>query len=244
MEGISAITSTSMEALTKQYQAIAHNLANANTVGYKRRLTAFQQLLEAQVQGTEPATTLSSKVQGLVTIDHTQGPMTNTGRALDLAIEGEGFFVIETPQGPLYTRNGSFDANPQGQLVDSLGRTVSGQGGPITLPSGVGLSQITVAQDGTVSVAGQSIGKLAMVRFEDPAGLEPVGGNCFRAAESMSPETAATVKVWQHFQENSNVNVVEELVGLIAVTRLYEANVKAIEKQDEQMKNLLQVAMS
>jgi flagellar basal-body rod protein FlgF len=233
-----------MEALTKQYQAIAHNLANANTTGFKRQVTAFQQLLGTQVQGANSSGDLTGTIDGRIAIDQTQGPLTNTARPLDVAIDGEGFFVIETPQGPLYTRNGSFDVNSQGQLVDSVGRTVSGEGGPITLPGGVGLSQISVAPDGTVSAAGRNIGKLALVRFSDTSVLEPVGQSCFKAPQGVAPETAASVKVRQYFQESSNVNVVEELVGLIAVTRLYEANVKAIERQDEQTRNLLQVAMS
>jgi flagellar basal-body rod protein FlgG len=244
MLGSTEITSSGMEALTRQYEAIAHNLANANTTGYKRRLTAFQCLLEAQMQGADPANVLTGEVKGTVTIDHAQGPLTNTGRSLDVAIEGEGFFVIETPEGPLYTRNGSFEVNPQGQLVDASGRTVSGEGGPIVLPGAVGVSRITVSQDGTVWAGGQSVGRLSLVRFENPSVLEPVGQSCFRAPAGAAPGPTANAKVRQFFQEGSNVNVVEELVGLIAVTRLYEANVKAIEKQDEQARNLLQVAMS
>ena len=175
-------------------------------------------------------------------IDFTQGGLVRTGRGLDLALNGKGFFVIETAAGPRYTRNGVFRTNPQGQLVDSAGRMVAGEGGPITLPPNVNAEMVSVAQDGTISAQGRALGKLRIVDFESYAGLQPVGDSLYSAGLDGEPVPAANASVQQGFQETSNVKAVEELVGLITVTRLYEANIKGIQAQDERKQNLLRVA--
>ena len=143
----------------------------------------------------------------------------------------------------LYTRNGVFQVNAQRQLVDSAGRAVSGEGGPVVIPSSVGVGGVNVATDGSVSAAGQSIGQLKLVEFDEPTQLIPVGDNSFSAPQGLAPLAATEATVHQGFQEASNVRVVEELVDLIAVTRLYEANLKSISAQDERMRNILNVAM-
>ena len=123
-------TTSSLQALSDQYHTIAHNLANVNTAGYKRRCSSFVQLLQQ-------AQTLSdiALIADQVSIDFSQGALTRTGRSLDLGLEGKGFFVLETPEGPLYSRSGVFRTNAEGQLVDSSGRTVAGEAGPIVIPT-------------------------------------------------------------------------------------------------------------
>ncbi len=234
-DSIQAVGS-SISALSEYYRVITHNLANANTSGYKRRVEAIRQsITDASAGG----------VTGGTSIDFTPGAMIRTGRSLDMAIQGrDGFFVIETPEGPLYTRNGVFRLNPQGQLVNADGQTVSGEGGQIVIPNTVGPSGVSVATDGQISADGQAIGKLKIVEFDDPAALKPIGNNCFRAPPTATPKAAEKTTVYQGFQEAANVNVVEELVDLIMVTRMYEANMKSIKVQDERMKNILQVAMA
>ena len=229
-------TGSSIEALTQQYRVITHNLANANTAGFKRQIGSMSQ----STDGTSAA----GEIEDNVSVDFGPGRLVHTGRPMDFALDGDkGFFVLETPEGPLYTRNGVFRANAQGQMVDAAGRMVSGEGGPLVIPSSVGVNGINVAKDGSVSGSGQRIGKIKVVEFDDPTKLIPAGGVSFTAPEGVSPKPATNTAVYQRFQEGSNVVAVEELVDLITLSRLYEANFKAIGSQDDQMKSIIQVAM-
>jgi flagellar basal body rod protein FlgG len=229
-----------MQALTQQYRGIAHNLANASTGGYKRRISRFLQTL-LQTEGS----TLGNlgTVESETVIDFTQGMLTRTDRPLDCALQGEGFFVIESPEGVLYTRNGSFHVNPQRQLVDLAGRIISGLGGPITIPSDCPANKVQISAEGTVDAGGTQIGRLRLAEFEDRSVLLPMGSNCFAPPEGVTPTPATGTKVYQGFQEPANLSVVDELVNLITVTRLYEANLKAIQTQDERAKQLLEIAI-
>src|SRR4030066_1024522 len=158
MSVITDQVSTSIDALTKEFNIIAHNLAKVSTVGFKRRCHAFSKSLEAQ-----DAETYSPGTIDLNSIfDFSQGSIVETGRPLDFALHGKGFFVIETPEGPLYTRNGTFQTNQNRQIVDSQGHIVAGQAGPITIPGNVGISQLSVSNDGTISAGEIAIGKLGL----------------------------------------------------------------------------------
>lgn len=229
---------SSLEALTEQYRAITQNLANANTAGYKRRVTAFQQSLAGRMSPAGPEAALEARVADRGAVDFAQGSLARTDSPLDLALDGGGFFVLETPSGPVYTRNGSFTVNANGQLVDKAGRMVAGEGGPVVVPPGVSAQKVSVDRDGQLSADGKALGKLRVVRFQDASALTPVGNGGYVAPRGASA-APATVGVHQGYQESSNVNVVEELVGLITVTRLYEANARNIRAQDERMKTLL-----
>ena len=222
------------EALTKQYHAITQNLANASTVGYKR--------IQCEVQAGGAGAQSSGSVTGKLSLDLTQGHLVQTGRALDLALNGPGFFVLETPKGNLYTRHGVFQVNAQGQLVDSSGRTVAGESGPLILSNG-GSESLNVTADGRIFAGKQELGKLRVVEFEKTPDMEPAGQCTYQPRDKATPAAAVKTTVQQGFQEASNVNVVDELVGLITVSRLYEANAKSLRSQDDRYKNLLQVAM-
>ena len=241
MANVLEATPSTLGALGEQFQSIAHNLANVSTTAYKRRLSVFSQALLEQMQTGEAGT---GEVSEQAFIDFTQGVLAQTDRPLDLAIDGEAFFELETPDGPLYTRNGTFRTNQDGQLVDFSGRTVAGTAGPIIIPSGVTLGQVQVSHDGSISAAGQGIGRLKLMSFQDATQLEPIGGSCFRAPTDVTPEADQTAAVHQGFREASNVSIVEELVELIMVTRLYEANITAMLSLDERIKTILQVAMA
>jgi len=235
------MVAASLEGLTRQYEMLTHNLANASTAGYKRQSASFAQALEAAgavLGGGSPPVAGET-----VTVDFSQGALRQTGSPLDLALDGKGFFVIETPEGELYTRNGSFRINSDRRLVDSDGRLVAGDGGPITLPEDVGMDKIAVAKDGSITAGSQNIGRLRIVDFPATSALLPVGGGCFRPLEGPAAQTAQGASVQQGFQESSNVSVVEEVVNLITVARMYEANLKSVQTQDEGYKALLQVAM-
>jgi len=241
MSAITDQVSTSIDALTREFEVITHNLANVSTVGYKRRCNAFSKTVEAQdVETYSPGGVDLNSV-----FDFSQGSVAETGRPLDLALYGKGLFRIETPDGPLYTRNGTFQTNQNGQIVDSMGRIVAGQAGPITIPGNVGISQLSVSSDGTISAGGIAIGKFALVDFEDnESKLVPAGDSCYRMPDaSIVPVAAGQVVVKQGYQESSNVKVIDELVDMILVSRLYEANMKAITAEKEASGSLMSVAM-
>ncbi|MHC4356284.1 MAG: flagellar basal body rod C-terminal domain-containing protein, partial [Planctomycetota bacterium] len=147
--------------------------------------------------------------------------------------------------GPLYTRNGTFATDENGQIVDSLGRIVAGETGPIAIPNNVGLSQVHVSGDGTISAGGATIGKFRIVDFgENESELLPAGDSCYHMPDAaIEPIEAERVMVKQKFQEGSNVKIIEELVDMIFVTRLYEANVNSITSQQETADSLISLAM-
>lgn len=244
MADIPTQVSSSINALTEEFGIITHNLANVSTAGYKRRLSIFSKALDkAQQLGENPDS--SGQVSLDSVFDFSQGNPIQTGSPLDFALYGKGFFVIETPEGPLYTRNGMFQINPNGQIVDSQGRTVAGQAGAITIPKSVGLSQLSISNDGSISADGTAIGKFRIVDFkENENKLVAVGGNCFRMEDKdIEPVEAEQITVKQGYQEASNVKMVDELVNMIMVSRLYEANMKFISAGKQMAGSLMSVAM-
>ena len=248
---------TGLDAQQTEMAVISNNLANVNTTGFKQDRAVFEDLLyQNQTQaGADTSQTTQSPsgmsigtgVQVMATEkDYSQGSLTQTGNPLDVAIQGQGFFQIQMPDGTLaYSRDGTFQTNAQGQLVTSSGYLV--QPG-ITIPQGA--QSVTIGSDGTVSVtlAGQSaptqIGQLQLANFINPAGLTPIGGNLLeQSAASGSPQTGSPGTngfgtLTQGDLESSNVNVVEELVNMIQTQRAYEMNSKAISTVD----NMLQYA--
>jgi flagellar basal-body rod protein FlgF len=227
----------SLNALTREYETIANNLANVNTVGFKRRCNSFSKSLDAlQRNGAD-----AGKVD--TTFDFSQGGLTYIGSQFDLGMSGKGFFVVETPEGPLYTRNGIFGVNDKGYLVDMEGRTIAGKDGPLIFPQDMSTGDVHFSEDGLVRVKNNTVGQLKLVDFgADETALTPVGRNCFAAPQSITPEVAkATVK--QGYQEKSNVAIVEEMVDLVTVTRLYQSNMKLLANDSDNAKALLGVAM-
>jgi flagellar basal-body rod protein FlgF len=241
MSTITEQVSTSIDALTREFNVIAHNLANVNTVGFKRRCNAFSKSLETQ----EPETYSPGTIDLNSIFDFSQGGMIETDRPLDVALYGKGLFTIETPDGPLYTRNGTFSINQNRQIVDPSGWIVAGQTGPISIPNNVGTSQISVSSDGTISTDGTDLGRFRLVDFKDDENkLVPVGESCYRMPEeNVIPVAAENIAVKQGYQEASNVEIIDELVDMILVSRLYEANIKSLSAQKEATSSLLNAAM-
>ena len=243
MAGIIDQVSTSIEALTQEFEIITHNLANVSTVGYKRRCNAFSKILDEQPGGVETYSPGSVDLNWV--LDFSQGSIVETGRPLDAALYGKGFFVIETPEGPLYTRNGIFSTNQSSQIVDSQGRIVAGEAGPITIPNNVGISQLNISNDGSISTGGAAIGKFRLVDFQaDENKLAPAGENCYRMPDAnIVPVAVTNIVVKQGYQEASNVKIIDELVDMIMVARLYEANMKSITAQQTASDSIMSVAM-
>jgi flagellar basal body rod protein FlgG len=233
MAAPNGITS-SLNSLTREFETITNNLANASTVGYKRKCNSFTKSLNDKLGTID--------IKGGT--DYTQGSLVETGNKLDLALGGNGFFEISTPDGPLYTRNGNFHLNPKGQIVDLEGRLVAGKDGPLVVPAEVSTSEVKVSEDGQVTAGINTVGKLKIMDFgADEAQLSSIGKNCWAAPKSVKPKEAANVTVRQGYQEASNVVVVDELVDLITVNRLYQSNMKMINSESDNNKAILGVAM-
>ncbi|WP_395698998.1 flagellar basal-body rod protein FlgG [Aquabacterium sp.] len=254
------ISKTGMEAQQTQLDAIAHNLANTGTNGYKRGHAVFEDLMYQNLRqagaNTSEGSALPTGLQmGLGTRavgmarNFSQGNLQQTGNSLDMAIKGQGFFQVTMPDGSTaYTRDGSFQLSAQGQIVTQNGYVV--QPG-ITVPANA--QSISVSTDGTVSVmlpnqtAPQALGQLQLATFVNPAGLDPRGENLFvETAASGNPSTGAPManglgSVAQNFVETSNVNMVEELVTMIQTQRAYEINSKAITTSDQMLQKLAQL---
>ena len=254
------IAKTGMEGQQTKLDTIANNLANVGTNGFKRGGVVFEDLMYQNLRPAGSATSDQSQlpaglqvglgVRAAASTRHFgQGSLQQTGNNLDVAIKGQGFFQIQMPDGTTaYTRDGAFQVDPSGALVTSAGHAV--QPG-ITVPANA--LAVTIAADGTVNatmpnqVTPQNLGQLQLASFVNPAGLESRGGNLFgETAASGTPNTAAPNSaglgaLQQGFVEGSNVNVVEELVTMIATQRAYELNSKAIQTSDQMLQRLGQL---
>ena len=224
--------STRLDAL----DLLANNLANTGTPGYKAQY-AFYEAAPAWLQEslTTPLNQVVNQygVLGGSRLDLTVGNLETTGNPTDVALEGGGFFVVQTKNGVRYTRNGSFQLNTQRQLVTAQGDLVMGEGGPIQIPSGkVGPIQIPtgqpdISQDGTVSVAGGIVAKLKVTEFSADTQLAPEGGTYFAVPAGVG-KAAVDPHVRQGALEASNVNISAEFSNLIIAQRAFEANSKAV----------------
>jgi flagellar basal-body rod protein FlgF len=243
MSEIAELIGASNEALTREFETIAHNLSNVSTNGYKRRINTFSKTLAEQGALNMDESGYQDDAE-YSTYDFTQGRMVETGRKLDFALSGKGFFVIETPEGPLYTRNGMFRMNADRQLVDSEGRVVAGDSGPISIPATATLDQVNFARDGSIQANGAPMGQFLLVDFEDnETQLMSAGLNCFAAPEGLDPIPTEALVVSQGFQEGSNVQLYEEMVDMMMVTRMYEANMRFSAVGKTTTQGLLNVAM-
>ncbi|HLS82554.1 MAG TPA: flagellar basal-body rod protein FlgG [Steroidobacter sp.] len=248
---------TGLDAQQTRMTVTSNNLANANTTGYKKSRAVFEDLLYQNVRQVGAASSqdtqlpsglhLGTGVRVVATEKmYTQGNLTQTGNALDVAISGRGFFQILLPDGVMaYTRDGSFQVSAQGELVTSSGFAV--QPG-VTIPEGA--QSVTIGADGviTVQVAGQAapvqVGALQLVDFVNPAGLQPRGENMLLESAASGPAQTGAPGLnglgllVQGSLEGSNVNVVEELVNMIETQRAYEMNSKAIATTDRMLEHI------
>ena len=240
MTDVNTQISTSIDSLMYEFEVITNNLANVNTPGFKRHCNAFTQALQQSMAGEEGTYSIEP-VEGF---DFRQGQLSLTSRPLDFGLHGKGFFSIETADGYLYTRNGSFQVNQNRQIVDNLGRVVAGENGPITIPVDADLSEVSVSNEGTVSANGVSLGRFKIVDFGENEGkLKMAGNSCFAMQEDINPDEATDVVVKHRYKEGSNVQMVEELVDMIMVTRLYQANMNFLSATKENTASLMNVAM-
>jgi flagellar basal-body rod protein FlgG len=251
------IAKTGLDAQQMRMSVISNNLANVNTTGFKRDRAAFEDLLYQTVR--QPGGQVAADAQSPTGLmlgtgvrivatekSHTQGSLMTTKNALDIAIQGDGFFQITQADGTTaYTRDGAFKVSATGQIVTSNGALLAPG---ITIPPNV--AAITVAQDGMVNVeltnggGQQQIGQIQIARFVNPAGLQSLGQNLLRetpasgAPQVQNPGQAGAGQLMQGALEASNVNVVEEMVNMIETQRAYEINSKAISAVDGMLRFL------
>ncbi len=248
---------TGLDAQQTRMAVVSNNLANVNTTGFKQGRAVFEDLLYQNVRQSGGQTSQDTQLPSGLSLGtgvrvvateklFTQGSIVQTGNAMDVTINGRGFFQISLPDGSLaYTRDGSFQKNSQGEMVTASGYTV--QPG-ITIPDGA--QSITIGTDGviTVQLAGQSsptqIGTLETVDFVNPVGLQPRGENLYvetassGTAQPGTPGINGLGSLLQGSLEGSNVNVVSELISMIETQRAYEMNSKAISTNDQMMQYL------
>lgn len=251
---------TGMTAQQTQLDVISHNLANVSTTGFKRSNAVFEDLMyqnlrQVGANSTEQAELPTGLQVGLgvrtvaTSRNFTQGTPQQSGRALDVAINGGGFFQVEMPDGTTgYTRDGSFQVDAQGRMVTNSGYPLTAG---ITVPAQT--ESVTISSDGIVSakISGQTqpqrIGQIELANFINPPGLEPLGQNLYResvasgAPIASAPGATGMGYLMQGYTEASNVNVVQELVQMIQTQRAYEMNSKAIQTSDQMLQRLSQL---
>lgn len=243
-----------MQAQQLNIDVVSNNLANVNTAGFKKSRADFQDLMYQNMKTTgAPSTNTTQVPSGIqiglgakaaaVTKIFTEGNITQTGNELDMAIEGDGFFQIQMPDGSTaYSRAGAFKRDDQGRVVTSDGYPLIPE---IVVPSNA--TSISIGNDGTVAVmqAGQTtptnIGNIQLATFSNPSGLSAMGRNLFQESASSGNATTGTPgqngigTVAQGFIEMSNVSVMEEMVNMIVSQRAYEINSKAVQAADEML---------
>jgi flagellar basal-body rod protein FlgG len=255
-------------AQTAKLDTIANNLANVNTPAFKRDSQIFKEYVTAYQK--EPTSITVPRVPASIesfydmnggdksyvdldgtNTDFSQGFMKSTGNPLDVAIEGDGFFEVLTPQGPRLTRAGSFAVDAEGKLVTKQGYPVLSEGAPGSDPAGrtiqlAGNKPISIADSGEIFEDNARIGKLSVVTVANKDGLQKIGESLYTIRKNINPDVAqATLKssegarITQGFLEGSNVNPIREMTDMIATSRTFESTQKAIQAYDDMQKKLV-----
>jgi flagellar basal-body rod protein FlgF len=232
MEGGIYTTLTRQSGLMREMQIVAHNIANISTTGFRREGVIFSEY----IQRVEDGPSLSMATGDTRHMDLRQAGLSETGGTFDFAIQGEGFFLVETPQGQSLTRAGSFMPNAEGELVNPGGnRLLDAGGAPIFIPPDV--SGVSLSPDGSLSANGRPIAQVGLWQPSDPLKMTHAGGTVFNS-EAVVPTEGATIL--QGFVEESNVNPISEIARMIEVQRAYEMGQGFLEKEDERVTGLIQ----
>jgi flagellar basal-body rod protein FlgF len=248
MENALLIGLSRQMVLQREMEVVANNIANIDTNGFKADFSLFEEYLmpgarDGNFRGADSPVSFV-RDRGTL-IDLNQGPFQRTGNPLDVAINGDGFFVINTPQGERYTRNGAFEISPQGELVTSEGYQVLADGGPIAFQNQD--TGITINPEGTVSVKDPSNstvaiirGQLRVVSFAQPARLQKEGGSTFSAPVDMPASPSTKSNVVQGALEKSNVRPIIEMSRMIEISRSYQMIANLLQAEGDLHKTSLQ----
>ncbi|MEL6921132.1 MAG: flagellar hook-basal body complex protein [Pseudomonadota bacterium] len=232
MDNTGYITLSRQSGLMREMQIVANNIANTATTGYRQEGLVFSEF----VKGVDGGASLSMGHGNVRQTSFVQGTLTQTGGTFDFAIEGDGFFLIQTPDGERLTRAGSFSPNGAGDLVTQDGYGVLDAGGaPVFIPPGV--KSLSVSPDGTISADGNFVGQIGLVQPLDQSGLVREGGVLFTSEAGFEP--SETARVMQGFLEESNVDPIGQLARMIEVQRAYELGQSFLDSEDERVRRTM-----
>jgi flagellar basal-body rod protein FlgF len=227
--GYTALTRQS--GLMREMQMVANNIANLSTSGFRREGMVFAEHVARMTEGPS----LSMADGNARHVDLSQAAISKTGGSFDFAIQGEGFFLVETPDGERLTRAGSFTPSPAGELVTPEGFRLLDQGGaPVFVPSGAGA--VALSQDGTLSANGVPLARIGLWQPSDPLSLQHQAGTLF-SAEALEPVEGGVVM--QGYLEDSNVEPVSEIARMIEVQRAYEMGQTFMDREDQRMRSVI-----
>jgi len=232
MDRMIYVAASGVRATMQRQEVLANNLANVNTPGFRAETVAFR-VAPVNGEGLQTRAFVAESTPGA---DFSPGVTTTTGRTLDVAVQGQGFFAVQGTDGREgYTRNGGFTVNDQGQLVTHAGQAVLGDGGPISVQPGTVLS---IASDGSISAApaggGKSVTPVARLKLVNPPTTDLARGTdgLFRMKDGSEPPPDVKVRVNSGSIESSNVNAVETMVGMITLARQFEMQMKLMQSAD------------
>ena len=233
METAGYATLSRQSGLMREMRVVANNIANAATTGYRSEGLIFSEYVKS-------APGQSSMSMGRANIHNTsleQGQLTQTNGTFDFAIEGEAFFMVETPQGERLTRSGAFSSNAEGDLVTMDGHRVLDAGGaPVFVPTDA--DSVEVGTDGTISVGGQPLGQIGLFKPVEARTMSREDGVMFRVDGDVEP--ALDGRVLQGFLEGSNVNAITQVTRMIEIQRAYEMGQSFLETEDQRIRNAIE----
>ncbi|EEE37776.1 flagellar basal-body rod protein FlgF [Rhodobacteraceae bacterium KLH11] len=230
------VTLSRQSGLMNEMRMVANNIANANTTGYRQQGVVFSEFIRDMPDN--PSLSLTRAEVRNTSLQ--QGVLTETGGSFDFAIEGDGFFMVETPAGNRLTRAGSFSPNAEGDLVTMDGhRVLNSNGAPVFVPPDA--AAIDVGSDGTLSVEGQLLGQLGVYTVADPQNLVREGRTYLRPAGQVDPVDEPVVV--HRFLEGSNVNAIGQVTRMIEIQRAYELGQSFLDAEDERVRGALKALM-
>jgi len=233
METAGYVTLSRQTGLWKEMQVVANNVANISTTGFRREGVVFTEVIKALP--TEGGGVAMAAARARFS-DPSQGSVSQTGNPLDLAIQGRGYFMVETPDGNRLTRAGAFALNTEGEIVNPDGlRLLDAGGAPIFIPPDAAV--VSVAQDGTVSSDGNPLAQIGIYEVQNDTALSRQFGTLFNPGDQEPLQSQEPV-VLQGFIEGSNVNPVTEMARMIEVQRTYEMGMKFLENEDQRIRNV------
>lgn len=233
MDSPGYVTLTRQSGLVREMQSVANNIANLSTTGFRREGILFAEHVTALGEGPS----LSMATAKARVVDLQQGDLVQTGGSFDFAIQGDGFFLVETPEGQRLTRAGSFTPGPTGELMtDDGARLLDDGGSPVIVPPGV--RDVEMGSDGTLSAGGQPITRIGLWQPVDPTALRHLSGTLFDAGEVQPAEGNGTIL--QRHLEDSNVNPVTEVARMVEVQRAYELGQGFLDREDQRMRGVIE----
>lgn len=233
MENTIFIALSRQTGLEQKMNVVANNIANVNTPGYRAQNMVFNEYL---VKSDEKNKDIKQVLDYGSYMNTSQGSVSQTGNPLDVAIEGDAYFVVQTEQGPAYTRDGRFTLNINNELVNSAGFPVTGGGGPIAIPQNA--REIRIDESGVVSTEQGTVGQLDLVTFANQQELEALGNNVYTTGAAATPATDS--RVIQGAYEKSNVQGVLEMTRMIETSRTYTSIARVLQNDHERQRSMIQ----